>query len=94
MTRNQFAKLQAANKAVTRCNLHKRKRIQRKETLTVSKGVRLTTLKGFNPCSNRKRASKKARVETGTLGLQDIAACVARQGTTCEYVRTMRKRVD
>jgi hypothetical protein len=58
LMRNQVAELQAANEAATRRKSHKRKRIQREGTLTVSKGVRLTTLKEFNARSDGKRASK------------------------------------
>jgi hypothetical protein len=75
MMRNQFAKLQAANKAATCCNSNKKKRIQREKTLTVGRGVRFTALKEFNACSDRKRASKKARVETGTRSSRRCSTC-------------------
>ena len=64
--RNQVAKLQAANEAATRCKSHKRKQIQQDRTLTVSEGVQLTTLKEFRARSDRKKAKKKVRIETGT----------------------------
>jgi hypothetical protein len=77
--RKQVAKLQAANKAATRCKSHKRKRIQREGTLAVSEGVRLTTLKEFNARSNGKKASKKAskeaRVRSGTQSLRRCGTC-------------------
>ena len=66
LVRNQVAELQAANEAATRRKSHKRKRVQRDGTLTVSEGVQLTTLKEFRACSNRKKAKKKVRIETGT----------------------------
>jgi hypothetical protein len=64
--RNQVAELQAANKAATRRRLHKRKQIQQEGTLVFANRVRLTTLKEFNACSDRKKVKKRARVETGT----------------------------
>ena len=75
LVRNQVADLQAANEAATRRKSHKRKRIQQEGTLTVSEGVRLTTLKEFNACGNGKRASKKARGETGTQSLRRCGIC-------------------
>jgi hypothetical protein len=52
------AELQAANEALTRRRLHKRKRLQQEGTLTIDKGVRLTTLKEFGARSNGKKARK------------------------------------
>ena len=75
LVRNQVAKLQAANKAATRRKLHKRKRIQQDRTLTVSEGVRLTTLKEFRARSDGKKAKKKVRVETGTQSLRHCGTC-------------------
>jgi hypothetical protein len=76
LMRNQVAELQAAaNEAATRCKSHKRKRIQREGTLTVSEGLRLTTLKEFNARSDGKRASKKARVKTGTQSVRRCSKC-------------------
>jgi hypothetical protein len=75
LMRNQVAELQAANEAATRRKSHKRKRIQREGTLIVSEGVRLTTLKEFNARSDGKRASKKARVGTGTQSLKRCSTC-------------------
>ena len=66
LVRNQVAELQAANEAATRRKSHKRKRIQRDGTLTVSEGVRLTTLKEFRARSDGKKAKKKVRIKTGT----------------------------
>jgi hypothetical protein len=55
------AELQAANEALTRRRLHKRKQLQQESTLTIDKGVRLTTLKEFRARSNRKKAQKGSR---------------------------------
>ena len=75
LVRNQVAELQAANEAATRRKSHKRKRIQREETLTVSEGVRLTTLREFNARGDGKRASKKARGGTGTQSSRRYGMC-------------------
>jgi len=75
LVRNQVAELQAANEAATRRKSHKRKRIQIDGALIVSEGVRLTTLKEFNARSDGKRASKKARVETGTQSSRRCGTC-------------------
>ena len=75
LVRNQVARLQAANEAATRRRSHKRKQIQREGTLTVSEGVRLTTLKEFNARSDGKKASKKARVKLGTQSLRRCGTC-------------------
>ena len=37
--------------------------------------MRLTTLKEFNACSDRKKAKKKARVDTGTQSLRRCRTC-------------------
>jgi hypothetical protein len=75
LVRNQVADLQAANEAATRRKSHKRKRIQQEGTLTVSKGVCLTTLKEFNAHSDGKRVSKKAGGKTGTQSLRRCSMC-------------------
>jgi hypothetical protein len=75
LVRNQVAELQAANEAATRRKLHERKRTQREGTLTVSEGVRLTILKEFNARADGKRASKKARVKTGTQASRRCGMC-------------------
>ena len=75
LVRNQVAELQAANEAATRRKSHKRKRIQREGTLTVSEGVRLTTLKEFEARGDGKKASKKRRVEPGTQSLRRCGRC-------------------
>jgi hypothetical protein len=75
LVRNQVADLQAANEAATRRKSHKRKRIQQEGTLTVSEGVRLTTLKEFNARGDGKRASKKACGKTGTQSLRRCGMC-------------------
>jgi hypothetical protein len=59
------AELQAANEALTRRRSHKRKRVQQEGTLTVDKGVWLTTLKEFGARSDRKKAKKRVRAEAG-----------------------------
>jgi hypothetical protein len=59
------AKLQAANEALSKQRSHKRKRVQQEGTLTISKGVRLTTLKEFRSRSNRTQAQKRVRANTG-----------------------------
>jgi hypothetical protein len=64
---NQVAELQAANEATTRRKSHKRKRVQEEGTLAVENSVRLTTLKEFGACSDRKKAKKRARVEVGKV---------------------------
>jgi hypothetical protein len=75
LVRNQVTELQAANEAATRRRSHKKRRIQREGTLTVSEGVRLTTLKEFNARSDGKKASKKARVEPGTQSSRRCGTC-------------------
>ena len=87
LVRNQVAELQAANKAATRRKSHKRKRIQQEGTLIVSEGVRLTTLKEFNARGDGKRASKKARGETGTQSSRHCGTC----GAAGHNARTCRK---
>jgi hypothetical protein len=67
LSQKRIAKLKAVNKAATRCKLHKRKRVQKEGILTIKDRVRLTTLKEFNACSNRKKAKKRARVKVGEL---------------------------
>jgi hypothetical protein len=90
LVRNQVAELQAANEAATRRKSHKRKRIQREGTLTVSEGVRLTTLKEFNARSDGRRASRKARVETGTQCSRRCGTC----GETGHNTRTCKNDVQ
>jgi hypothetical protein len=87
LMRNQVAELQAANEAATRRKSHKRKRIQQEGTLTVSEGVRLTTLKEFNARSDGKKATKKARADTGTQSLRRCGTC----SETGHNARTCRK---
>jgi hypothetical protein len=65
LVRNEVTKLKAANKATTRRKSHKRKQVQKEETLIVKEGVRLRTLKQFAARSNRKKAKKRARVKVG-----------------------------
>ena len=52
LLRTQVAELQAANEAATRRKSHKRKRIQKKGTLAVEEGARLTALKAFGAHSD------------------------------------------
>ena len=87
LVRNQVAKLQAANKAATRRKSHKRKRIQQEGTLTVSEGVRLTTLKEFNARSDGKKAKKRARVDIGTQSSRHCGTC----GAAGHNARTCKK---
>ena len=87
LVRNQVAKLQAANEAATRRKSHKRKRIQRDGTLTVSEGVRLTTLKEFGARSDGKKAKKKVRIETGTQSSRHCSTC----GEAGHNARTCKK---
>ena len=61
------AELEAANEVATRRKSHKRKRVQKEGTLTISEGLRLTTLKEFGARSNGKKVKKRARVEVGEL---------------------------
>ena len=75
LVRNQVAELQAANEAATRRKSHKRKQIQREGTLTVSKGVRLITLKEFNARSDGKKAKKRARVNGSTQSSRRCGTC-------------------
>jgi ribosomal protein L32 len=86
LVRNQVAELQAANEAATRRKSHKRKWIQQEGTLTVSEGVRLTTLKEFNARSDGKKAKKRARVKTGTQSLRRCGTCgeVGHNARTCK----------
>jgi hypothetical protein len=90
LVRKQVAELQAANEAATRRKSHKRKRIQREGTLTVSEGVRLTTLKEFNARSDGKKASKKARVGSGTQSSRRCGTC----GETGHNARTCKNDVQ
>ena len=87
LVRNQVAELQAANEAATRRKSHKRKRIQRDGTLTVSEGVRLTTLKEFGARSDGKKAKKKVRIETGTQSSRHCGTC----GEAGHNARTCKK---
>jgi hypothetical protein len=59
------AKLQAANEALSKQRLYKRKRVQQEGTLTISEGVRLTTLKEFGSRSDGKKAKKRVRANKG-----------------------------
>jgi len=55
---HQVSELQAANEAATQCRKHKRKQLQKEGTLTVEEGLRLTTQKEFEACSNGERAER------------------------------------
>jgi hypothetical protein len=94
LMRNQVAKLQAADEATTRRKSHNRKQIQKEGTLTVSGRVRLTTLKEFNARSDRKRASKKARVNIGTWSSRRCSTCGEAGHNTRTYVNNTEGTVD
>ena len=65
LSQKRIAKLKAANEAATRRKSYKRKQVQKKGTLIVKEGLRLTTLKEFKARSNRKKAKKRLRVKVG-----------------------------
>jgi hypothetical protein len=69
------AKLQAANEASSKRRSRKRKRVQQQGTLTIEKGVRLTTLKEFKARSNRKKAKKRVRVKVGEPSQRRCRRC-------------------
>ena len=83
------AKLKAANEAATRRKSHKRKRVQKKGTLTISEGLRLTTLKEFGARSNRKKVKKRARVEVGESSQRRCGRC----GEAGHNLRTCKQDV-
>jgi hypothetical protein len=80
------AELEAANKAATRRKSHKRKRVQKEGTLTISEGLRLTTLKEFGARSNRKKVKKRARVEVGEPSQRRCGRCgeAGHNSRTCQ----------
>jgi hypothetical protein len=84
------AKLQAANKALSKQRLHKRKRVQQEGTLTISEGVRLTTLKEFRSRSNRKKVKKRVRANKGELTQRRCGRC----GEAGHNARTYKKDIE
>jgi hypothetical protein len=85
------AKLQAANEASTKRRSHKRKRVQQQGTLTISKGVRLTTLKEFGARSDRKKAKKRVRVEVEDPSQRRCRRCgeAGHNARTCKQEATV-----
>ena len=73
--RQRLSESQEANKAATRRESHKRKLVQKKETLTVEEGVRLTTLKKFRARNNGKKAKKRARVKVSEPSQRRCGRC-------------------
>jgi hypothetical protein len=58
-----------------KCIVHKRKRVQKENILTVEDEVRLTTPKEFNAHSNGKKAKKRAHIEVGELSQGRYRCC-------------------
>jgi hypothetical protein len=85
------AELQAANKASTKRRSHKRKRVQQQGTLTISEGVRLTTLKEFRARSDRKKAKKRVRVKVGDPSQRRYGRCgeAGHNARTCKQEATV-----
>ncbi|KAI1517386.1 transposase [Pyrenophora tritici-repentis] len=81
------AELQAANEASSKRRSYKRKRLQQQGTLTIDEGVRLTTLKEFGACSDRKKAKKRVRVEAGEPSQRRCGRC----GEAGHNMRTCRQ---
>jgi hypothetical protein len=83
------AELQAANEASSKRRSHKRKRVQQQGTLTISEGVRLTTLKEFGARSDGKKAKKRVRVEVGEPSQRRCGRC----GEAGHNARTCKQEV-
>jgi hypothetical protein len=84
LSQKRIAELKAANKAAIKRKSHKRKRVQKKGTLTVENSLRLTTLTEFGARSDRKKAKKRARVEVGEPSHRRCRRC----GKACKQDRT------
>jgi hypothetical protein len=67
LAQQEITELCAANKATTRRKSYKRKWVQVEGTLTVDKGMRLTTLREFGARSDSKKAKKRVRAKGGEL---------------------------
>jgi cytochrome c2 len=90
LLRNQVAELQAANKAATRRKSHKRKRVQKKGTLTIEEGAQLTALKAFGARGNSKKGKKRARADKGEQTQRRCRRC----HKTGHNARTCKSEVD
>jgi hypothetical protein len=84
LLRQRVAELPAANEAATRRKSHKRKRIQKKGTLTVEGGLRLTTLKEVGARSDEKRRRRECALRRAAR-LQNAVDAAARLGTTRKH---------
>jgi hypothetical protein len=84
------AELQAANEALSKRRSHKRKRVQQEGTLTISEGVRLTTLKEFGSRSDGKKAKKRVRADKGEPTQRRCGRC----GEAGHNARTCKKDTE
>ena len=60
--REEIGRLRDATKAATKCKTYKRRYIQIKETLIVSKVVNLVAIKEGGSCNDSEEPSKRVRV--------------------------------
>ncbi|CBX94154.1 hypothetical protein IAQ61_000468 [Plenodomus lingam] len=86
LAQKENAELRAANKAAMQRRSHKRKRVQKEGTLTVEKGLRLTTLKEFTARSDGIKALKRVRAELGEPTQRRCGRCdeAGHNGRTCK----------
>jgi hypothetical protein len=90
LAQKRVSELEAANQAATQRRSHKRKRVQKGETLTVEEGERLATLREFGARSDGKKVKKRVRVEAGEPSQRHCRRC----GKTGHNSRTCKQDVE
>ncbi|KAH7548711.1 putative transposase [Bipolaris maydis] len=90
LAQKRVSELGAANQAATQRRSHKRKRVQKGETLTVKEGEQLATLREFGARSDGKKVKKRARVQAGELSQRRRGRC----GETGHHLRTYKQDIE
>ena len=87
LVKKRVSKLEAANEATTRRRSHKRKRLQKGETLTIEEGEKLATLKESGARGSGKKAKKGESAEVGEPSQRRCRRC----GETRHNSRTCKQ---
>ena len=87
LVKKRVSKLEAANEATTRRRSHKRKRLQKGETLTIKEGEKLATLKESRARGSGKKAKKGESAKVGEPSQRRCRRC----GETGHNSRTCKQ---
>jgi hypothetical protein len=86
LAQKRVSELETANQAATQRRSHKRKRVQKGETLTIEEGERLATLREFGARSDGKKVKKRVRAKVGEPSQRHCRRCgeVGHNTRTCK----------